>query len=281
MMRLCRPRPKNNQGLLWNDDPNDIQRLYQYCMNDVLAEEALSNALRDLPEQELKIWQLDQIINARGIQVDLPSCLTMLQMVEMHKERLLGRLEWLTRGAVRTAKQVDQLRSYLRGLGVDLPDLSSATVEAALTRKDLSKDARELLEIRASLGRSSSAKYQSILDRSSEDGRVRGALLYHGASTGRWCLAEGTRVLVKDPFEIVFEKPIEQVTRFDLVWDGHEWVEHDGVVFSGMKNVIAYDSVVATELHMVYISDTESIPLGEAKRRSLPLYHNPPESWQA
>ena len=65
MMKMCRPRkPRKDEpeGLYWHEDPKDLERLYAYCMKDVEAEECLSNALRDLPDQELKIWQLDQVI---------------------------------------------------------------------------------------------------------------------------------------------------------------------------------------------------------------------------
>ena len=196
MMKMCKPRrarkgelevnPADPFGNYWNDDPALHARLQQYCMADVVAEEALSNALRDLPDAELRIWQLDQIINNRGILADLEACRAMLEMVGEHEGKLLKRLGELTNGAVRTAKQVEALRGYLRGLGVDLPDLGAATVKEALKTEGLNETARELLEIRRSLGRSSSAKYQAILDRASDDGRVRGTLLYHGANTGRW-----------------------------------------------------------------------------------------------
>lgn len=182
MMKMCKPRKDGT----WHETPEQIARLCEYCKQDVLAEEALSNALRDLPPSELEIWRLDQIINQRGIQADIPAARAMLQMVQEHESRLLSRLAWLTRGAVRTAKQVEQLKNHLRGLGVDLPDLAAATVKDALKRKDLGKDAKEILEIRQSLARSSASKYQAILDRANADGRIRGSLLYHGAGTGRW-----------------------------------------------------------------------------------------------
>jgi DNA polymerase bacteriophage-type len=195
MLRMCRPRnarkgepeinPKDPHGLYWNEDPADLERLYKYCMQDVIAEEALSNALADLPPKEVEIYQLDQVINARGIQADIEGAKAMLKMVGEHEEKLLAQLRKLTHGAVKTAKQVEAMRGYLRGLGVDLPDLAAATVKSAL-KKELPDDARSILNIRGSLGRSSSAKYQAIIDRSSNDGRVRGALLYHGAGTGRW-----------------------------------------------------------------------------------------------
>jgi DNA polymerase len=190
MMKLCKPRkPKQDEdpdGLYWNEDPADFEKLYKYCAQDTIAEEALSNALRPLPLKELEIWRLDQQINARGIQIDLDGARAMLAMVAEHETKLLKRLARLTSGAVRTAKQVEQLRNHLRGLGLDLPDLTAKTVKDALDGDNLSPAVREILEIRRSLGRSSSAKYNSMIDRASADGRVRGSLLYHGAGTGRW-----------------------------------------------------------------------------------------------
>lgn len=188
MMRLCRPRkPKKNEkpGLYWHEDPADFEKLYSYCIQDVVSEESLTCALKDLPERELAVWQLDQIINERGVQVDLSSAKDMLKMVDDHTNILLERLRILTNGMVNTGKQVESLRRFLWARGCELPDLTAATVKAALL-EDWDPDVKELLEIRRSLGRSSSAKYQSMIDRASEDGRVRGALLYHGTSTGRF-----------------------------------------------------------------------------------------------
>jgi DNA polymerase len=55
-----------------------------------------------------------------------------------------------------------------------------------LLKTDLDPKIRRALEIRRDGGKSSVAKYQAIVDRVSTDGRVRGNLMYHGASTGRW-----------------------------------------------------------------------------------------------
>jgi DNA polymerase len=49
----------------------------------------------------------------------------------------------------------------------------------------VSGDMRRLLEIRKALSKTSTKKYQSFLNRSGDDHRVRDILLYHGASTGR------------------------------------------------------------------------------------------------
>lgn len=196
MLKMCKPRkprkgepdwnPDDEFGFYWHEDPEDLERLGEYCMKDVLAEECLSDALRDLPDAELEIWRMDHAINLRGIRADIDSCRSMIEFVGEHESRLLKRIGELTNGAVKTARQVDALKDVLRVLGVDLPDLAAETVAEALKRTDLNGKAKELLEIRRSLGRSSVAKYQSIIDRASEDGRVRGSMLYHGAGTGRW-----------------------------------------------------------------------------------------------
>lgn len=179
----------------------------------------------------------------------------------------------LTDGAVPSATQRDKLLLYLRERrGVVTPDLTKASVDKLL-KGDLDPVARELLEIRQQASATSPAKYTALLDAASSDGRLRGTIQFCGASrTGRDCLAEGTPVLVKDAEGNVYEKAIEAVSTDDLVWDGENWVAHEGVVFSGEKDVIEHDGVLATTKHIVYISTTESMTLGDAKQRGLPLW---------
>lgn len=214
MMKLCRPRkPRKGEeeGIYWNEDPADFETLFSYCKMDICAEEELSLSLSDLPPKELELWELDRKINQRGIQVDLDSAKVMIKMISEHETKLLSRLKILTHGSVKTAKQVENMRGFLRGLGLDLPDLTAGTVKAALLREDLTPEVREILEIRRSLGRSSSAKYQAFIDRASRDGRIRGTTLYHGASTGRFASTGvniqnlASRISITDPPEAMLE----------------------------------------------------------------------------
>ena len=62
------------------------------------------------------------------------------------------------------------------------------------------------------------------------------------------------------------------MTTQDLVWDGDEWVEHEGVVYSGDKEVIEWDGVSATPEHKVWISSTEKVTLKEAMDGRIPLW---------
>ena len=61
------------------------------------------------------------------------------------------------------------------------------------------------------------------------------------------CLAEGTLILTN-----VGLVPIENVTKDMLLWDGVEYVHHDGVIYKGEQNVISYAGITATPDHKVY-----------------------------
>ena len=62
------------------------------------------------------------------------------------------------------------------------------------------------------------------------------------------CIAEGELVLTNRGLI-----PIEQVTLNDMVWDGEQWVHHEGVVYRGERSVITYQGLTATEDHLVWI----------------------------
>ena len=96
---------------------------------------------------------------------------------------------------------------------------------------------------------------------------------FYGANrTGRFCLAEGTPILVKDINGNIYEKAIETVSQKDKVFDGDNWVEHDGVVFSGDKEVITWDGISATQEHNVFIDDCTKITLKEAKEKGVLIW---------
>jgi hypothetical protein len=58
--------------------------------------------------------------------------------------------------------------------------------------------------------------------------------------------------------------PITQVSIDDLIWDGDAFVAHEGVVFSGMKEVITHDGVTGTKDHIVFTRDGKEKSLAQA-----------------
>ena len=182
MLKMSRPRkPTKSNPAKWERSPGSIIRLAQYCLQDVEVEYALSQALAPLPPAELEVWQQNMRSNLRGVLIDIPSAANMVAVIQKHEEKLLAQAKAI---AGISPKQVAAAIAWCAQRGVLLPDFSKESVKAARKAKPHPTVDR-FLAIRQSLGRSSTSKYQAMLDRANKDGRVRGTLLYHGASTGR------------------------------------------------------------------------------------------------
>jgi hypothetical protein len=100
-----------------------------------------------------------------------------------------------------------------------------------------------------------------------------------GGSAG--CLSADTMILCLTNDDCIVEKPIVDVLITDLVWDGVEWCEHDGVVFSGMKEVIEYDGIRGTPCHQIFTDENTSCRLDSAATTGTPIMDcPPPKDWQ-
>ncbi len=160
------------------------QDMYAYNKTDVLSELEASRNMPEMPKEEIEIWKLDQKINHRGVRVDVESVLSTIEILNDTKH-LTDRLPELSEGAFKTPGQRDKILDWCASKGVVLPGFTAADVAEALA-KDLPEDVREVLQIRRTLGKSSTKKYQKMLDRLASDGRIHEVGVYHRAHTGRW-----------------------------------------------------------------------------------------------
>ena len=81
---------------------------------------------------------------------------------------------------------------------------------------------------------------------------VNGELRQQGKIAELACSAEGQLVLTDHGLI-----PIENMTTEDRVWDGENWVHHDGVVYRGEREVMRYAGLLATPDHLVYVEEKE------------------------
>ena len=193
MQKMCKPRQpliadKKRDAdwaskVYWHETPEQLVRLGKYCMQDVRAEEALSEVLPKLSPSEQELWHLDLAINSRGIGIDLQSVNAVLDCVEQQNTALTSEFQLLT--GLDSAAQVAKTVEHLASLGVTMEGLTKGDVEKALASTQ-NPAAKRVLEIRQSLSKSSIKKYQAFANACNNDSRVRGTLLYHGAGTGRW-----------------------------------------------------------------------------------------------
>jgi DNA polymerase len=212
MLQMSKPRnpragePKN--VTLWWDDDARVQRLIEYCRQDVRTEVALSKKLRPLSDKEHALWVLDHKINSRGVRVDLGSVRKAILTVAGELDRLNTEMQGLTGGEVGSTNQVSRITAWLVSRGIEMPTLGKQAVADAMaddtvwtepedeaftelwgalpTKLDTE---RRVLEIRLEAAKSSTAKLKRFLDRAEQmsDGWIcRENFLYHGAGTGRW-----------------------------------------------------------------------------------------------
>lgn len=182
MLKLSKTNPMKQ--LLERDE--DLERLYEYCKQDVRTERALSKALGELSETERKVWLLDQEINHRGIRLDSASVRNALSIVREYSEHCLKDIPLITGGKITSVTQRDRTLAWLRSEGLNLSSLTKQSVMTALQDKSLSSPAQQVLEIRQQIGKTSTAKFSAMLDAKDEDDRIRDCFVYYGASTGRW-----------------------------------------------------------------------------------------------
>lgn len=203
MLQLC--RPKNGK---WVTDPVLEEKRDRYCRNDVVVEEAIADALPPMSEREQKIWELDQKINDHGIFVDTDLCKGAVAIREQLKERLVKRTPELTEDMVQSPTQVAKLKAWFKSKGVNLPGTGvinkktgeegtslAAELIPELLASDIPDVCKDVLLLRQAGAPAAVAKYQSVLDRVSADGYLRGQYLYCGGpTTGRWSGAGGVQM---------------------------------------------------------------------------------------
>lgn len=189
MLQMCKPRAVEDDGSIrwWDEeDPEKLERLIEYCKQDVRAERAVAKKLRRLGEKERQVYLLDQKINDRGVRLDVPLIRAAKDIVDEEMERVNEELAELTGGEVTKVTQVQRLNGWVNEHGADLDNLQKATIRDTLEEEDLPNDVERALEIRQEAGKSSNAKLDAMLRCRCEDDYARGLLLYHGAGTGRW-----------------------------------------------------------------------------------------------
>jgi DNA polymerase len=187
MLQMSSPRRVEEDGtLVWWDDEERKQRLYAYCRQDIEVERHLEKRLPPLSPKERSLWVLDQIINMRGVKLDIPAVEAAILLVESEKKRLNGKLKEITSGQVSTCNQVAELLKWINQQGETMESLAKDEVVTALSQKNLPPELVEALGCRQEVSKSSTAKLTAMIKGASPDGRVRGIFQYHGASTGRW-----------------------------------------------------------------------------------------------
>ena len=283
--------------------PEELARYGEYCINDVeLTYEVYHRMIQDgFPLAEMKLIDMTlRMFTEPRLVLDTELLKQHLQEVRTAKrQHLVNTLEAIGKPDLaalammdgessepiqKALRSNDQFAQLLESLGVPAPTKVSATTGKTTWAFAKTDDGFRALQdhpdprvqsvVAARLGVKTTleeTRTERFIEMSAR-GKFPIPLKYAGARTYRWsgCLVADTVVTVYNIQNGVESKRIVDVLADDLVWDGTEFVAHDGVAFSGYQEVIEHDGIAGTPDHVVY---TEQVGPCELHRASAQRYN--------
>ena len=187
----------------FREDPKLMQEMIDYCEADVRAMRAVSKAMRDLTDEELADYHINERINDRGVRLDVPLARAAVRYAAQELDDIEQTVREVTGGAL-TSVRSPRMREWVhervgpeaRKLmqvwkdGVEKTSIDK-TVRANLLAMEnpdeVPPEVAEVVQCADDLWASSVAKFERAAALSDDqDSRVRGAFVFCGGSaTGR------------------------------------------------------------------------------------------------
>lgn len=199
MMKYATPWRVDGDRIQWQDEcpkfrcggenwtgTSGLDRLLEYCGQDVVTERAAAKIMNELSPYEQTVWVIDLGINHRGIRIDRPAVEEVLIALEAVAAEADAELSRLTDGEVASVTALTAMRDFLSQYGVETKSLDKAHVDSLLGIPGLPDVVRKVLQVRQDAGKSSNAKYAAMHSKADSNDRLYGAFQYHGAQPGRW-----------------------------------------------------------------------------------------------
>lgn len=184
----CKPTRTNGQRTrnLPAHGPAKWKLFIEYNRQDVVTEQEILRQLDiyKTPESEQQLWALDQHMNDNGVKLDIPMVEKIVEYDTQRRQELQEEAKVLT--GLANPNSLAQLKKWLSKQGVTMTSVTKDTIAATL-QTDIPDSVRRMLEIRTALGKTSVAKYSTMLTAVCQDHRLRGILQFYGANrSGRW-----------------------------------------------------------------------------------------------
>lgn len=174
--------------ILPEDRPTEWKQFKEYCRGDVVTERAIRKKLEMFPEisAETKLYQLDQVINDRGVMIDLQMAEAAIQIDTEQTNRLTSEFQEVT--GLPNPNSLTDLKKFIKEkTGRTVSGITKGNMEELQSEFNDHHEILTALEIRQKLSKTSISKYKKMLEVTNIDGRARGLLQFYGASnTGRW-----------------------------------------------------------------------------------------------
>ena len=168
-----------------SDAPDRWERFKEYNLRDVETELAIQKKLAKYPvsETEWENYRLDQMINDRGIALDMPFVAEAIACDERFRQSHMETAREVT--GLENPNSPAQLKAWLLEQGIEVDSLSRAAVAELL--EEAGGEVEQALSLRQELAKSSVKKYSAMQAAVCEDSRARGLIQFYGANrTGRY-----------------------------------------------------------------------------------------------
>ena len=183
----------------FKDSPELMAEMIKYCEQDVRAMRAISKGMRDLSDEELLDYHVNEQINDRGVLVDVPLCHAAVKFASDELIEIEEIVKEVTGGAITSVRSPRMREWVLERVGDEAKKLMEKdgkysidkTVRANLllmeNPDEVPADVQEVIQCADDLWASSVAKFNRLSCLADEeDSRVRGAFVFAGGSaTGR------------------------------------------------------------------------------------------------
>ena len=188
---FCTPpkATKTNGGRPWNlpeHAPEKWDTFRRYCAQDVSSMRTIFNLLkRWLPDEtERRIWALDARINENGMRADIPFVQHALEMDAIYKAELTEQA--IAVSGIENPNSVQQVKDWLKDQeDIEVPSLNKKEVADVISSLKTDQ-AKQFMEIRSKLSKTSTKKYNAFVRCAGPDDHVRGCFQFFGGHTGRF-----------------------------------------------------------------------------------------------
>lgn len=170
------------------DEPEAFAEFVEYCRQDVRTEQEVARRLAyfDEPINNAN-YTLDAKINARGVPVNLAALRHAQKLIDEETEIVSRKFRELVGFEV---TQNARLLEWVNEQGYSFENLQAETVDTFLEQREnsVTTDAVvQALSLKQSIAYVSIKKVKKMLECAGpHDNRIRGTLIHHGATTGRW-----------------------------------------------------------------------------------------------
>ena len=189
----------------FNNDAALMAEMVRYCEQDVRAMRAVSKAMRDLSDDELADYHVNERINDRGVLLDKPLAQAAIKYASVELEEIESLVQELTEGEIQSVRSprmkkwvmervgpqaLEMMVTYKDGekkYSIDKSVRANLLAFAEENPDEIPAHVADVIQCADDLWASSVAKFSRLSELADEDDhRVRGAFVFAGGSaTGR------------------------------------------------------------------------------------------------